>query len=310
MEPSSSTQSSKLSPLQILAWAATLLLSILPDVLFQEITGSRPAWLYGAKLGLIAILLMLGLFWEPAKKLQKYFMVFLAIFLTERAWQAIADSPQWRTWFPTTGTGFLFQMFSIQLGRLGIAISMIALLFVIGFQRKEFFLGFGNLFAPSSPMQAVGVDRPSNWRSLGLRLSIYAFLAMLAILVVFTLLSGTHIDWGILNTLLPAMPVIVLLAAMNSFSEEITYRAALLAPIHRILGAGQAILLAATFFGIGHYYGVPSGFMGVLATGYFGWILGRGLLETKGLFWPWFIHLWADVVIFSFLALGALQAGG
>lgn len=293
--------------MQILAWGGTLLLSILPNVLFQEISGSRPEWLYGAKLALIAVLLLLSLFWEPAKKLQRYFLVFLALLLTERAWQVAADSPQWRIWFPTSGTGFLFQMFSIQVGRLAIAFAVIVAMFIIGLRRKEFFLDFGDLYAPASPIPAVGVDQPTNWRSLGLRLSLYAFLALFMILALF---SGGSLNLSLLATALPALPLILLLGAMNSFSEEVTYRAALLAPVHRILGAGQAVWLTATFFGIGHFYGVPAGIMGVVVTGFFGWILGRSMVETRGLFWPWFIHFWADVVIFSFMAIGTLQVGG
>jgi len=69
----------------------------------------------------------------------------------------------------------------------------------------------------------------------------------------------------------------------------------------------EGMMLTAAFFGIAHFYGAPGGYLGVLATGFFGWILGRSILETKGLFWPWFIHLWADVVIFGFMAIGALQ---
>lgn len=306
-EKSQAAQKPWLTSLRILAWGGTLLLSILPDVLFQEIGGDRPEWLYGAKLALIAVLLLLSLFWEPAKKLQNYFLVFLAIFLAERAWQAVTDSALWQSWFPTAGTGFLFQMFSIQLGRLGVALTMILALLLIGFRRKEFFLDFGNLLAPASPMPVVGVSNETNWRSLGLRLGLYAFLTLLIIMSIF---AGGSLDPSLLPLALPALPMVLLLAAMNSFSEEFTYRASLLTPVHRLLGAGQAVWLTATFFGIGHFYGVPSGVVGVLAAGFFGWILGRSMVETKGLFWPWFIHLCADVVIFSFMALGAMQLGG
>lgn len=297
----------KLSPGQWLAWLGTLLLSILPDVLFRELSGSIPEWLYGIKLALIAFFLLLSLFWKPAKDLQRYFLVFLAIFLAERAWQVVAESTLWRSWFPSIGTGFLLQLFSIQLGRIAVALTIIASLFIVGFKREETFIGFGDLTAPASPIPAVVVDQPTDWRSLGLRLSLYAFLAMLIILAIF---FGGNLNANVFNALLPALPMIILLAAMNSFSEEVTYRAALLAPIHKLLGAGQAIWITAVFFGIGHFYGVPSGIAGVLATSFFGWILSRSMLETKGLFWPWFIHLWADVVIFSFMAIGAMQLGG
>ncbi len=296
----------KLNSVQVLAWGGTILLSILPDILFREITGIIPEWLYGVKLSLIALLLLLSLFWTPAKNLQRYFLVFLAIFLIERAWQAVAESPQWLVLFPAFETGFLFQLFSIQLGRLVVALVMIGSLFFIGFKREETFVGFGNLSAPASPMPIIGVEQPTNWRSLGFRLTLYAFLILLVIMMIF---YGNILNPSALSTLLPALPMIILLAAMNSFSEEVTYRAALLAPIHKILGVGQAVWITAAFFGIGHFYGVPAGILGILVNGFFGWILARSMVETKGLFWPWFIHLWVDVVIFSFMAIGALQGG-
>jgi membrane protease YdiL (CAAX protease family) len=140
-----------------------------------------------------------------------------------------------------------------------------------------------------------------------LRLSLYAFLALLIIL---GFLAFSSLGSFSLSALIPALPMIVLLAMTNSFSEEMTYRAALLAPVHRILGPTQSILMTAAFFGIGHYYGIPPGILGVLATGFFGWLLGRSMLETKGLFWPWFIHVCGDIVIFSFIVIGALQVSG
>jgi membrane protease YdiL (CAAX protease family) len=106
------------------------------------------------------------------------------------------------------------------------------------------------------------------------------------------------------------LPWILLFAATNAFGEEMLYRSALLAPTHKVLGGEQAILLTATFFGIGHYYGVPYGITGVLLAGFFGWVLGWAMLETRGFFWPWMIHMVTDVVIFSFIAMGAVTAGG
>lgn len=37
-----------------------------------------------------------------------------------------------------------------------------------------------------------------------------------------------------------------------------------------------------------------------------GWILGKAILETRGLFWAWCIHLLSDVVIFTFIAFNFL----
>jgi hypothetical protein len=33
-------------------------------------------------------------------------------------------------------------------------------------------------------------------------------------------------------------------------------------------------------------------------------------VETEGLFWPWFIHFLQDVVIYTFMAIGLVTAGG
>jgi hypothetical protein len=43
---------------------------------------------------------------------------------------------------------------------------------------------------------------------------------------------------------------------------------------------------------------------------FLGWMLGKAMLETRGFFWAWFIHFWQDVAIFSFMAIGAVTAGG
>jgi uncharacterized protein len=45
-------------------------------------------------------------------------------------------------------------------------------------------------------------------------------------------------------------------------------------------------------------------------AGFLGWFLGKAMVETRGLFWPWFIHFVHDVLIFSFMAVGSVMAGG
>jgi membrane protease YdiL (CAAX protease family) len=104
--------------------------------------------------------------------------------------------------------------------------------------------------------------------------------------------------------------MILVLAAMNAFGEEAMYRGGLLAPLIPAVGTRHAILLTAAFFGIGHYYGVPNGIVGVAMSTLLGWFLGKCMVETKGFFWPWFIHFLQDVMIFYFLAVGAVVAGG
>lgn len=289
----------KTNVILLVAWLGTLLLSALPNVLFQSVFGGVPEWLLGAKLALIAALLYITLLMPALRPLQRYFLVFLAIFVTELVWQWIANQPDWLSWFPSQG-GFVIQMLGIQLSRLGAALLLIAALAVIGFSRKDIFFQLGDLGAASKPMPEVGLDKPSSWRTLGPRLCLFAFVVLLAIMT-----FVNQPDPNQLGQLTGLLPGILLIAAMNSFSEEVTYRAALLAPLHNLIGPVQAGLLSAAYFGIAHYFGVPSGLLGVAATGFFGWLLARSMLETKGLFWPWAIHATGDVVIFSFLAMAS-----
>ena len=109
---------------------------------------------------------------------------------------------------------------------------------------------------------------------------------------------------------LPFLPMVLLAAALNAFSEEITYRASFLSVLEGPVGRRQALRLTAVYFGILHYYGVPYGVIGVVLAGLLGWILGKSMQETHGMFWGWFIHFWQDVWIFSFLAIGSITPGG
>jgi hypothetical protein len=285
----------------------TLLLSILPNILFQEITGGMPNWLFGAKLTVIAVLLFLSLFWAPARSLQRYFLVFLVIVVADLLGSWLASLPQWQAWLSTEISDFVPYLLGDQLVRMIMAAVIIVGLLLIGFRRGQFFLRLGELNAPAPPWPEVGVNKPSSWRLLGVRLSLLAFFVLLLVIGFFY--SG-RVTLDAVWAAAPLLPLIILFAGTNSLYEEIAYRAALLAPIHRVLGKTQAVLLTAAFFGIGHFYGVPNGLLGVAFSAFFGWILARSMLETKGIFWPWLIHMIADTVIFSFLAIGAVQLSG
>ncbi|WP_096201607.1 CPBP family intramembrane glutamic endopeptidase [Bacillus sp. FJAT-45350] len=98
-------------------------------------------------------------------------------------------------------------------------------------------------------------------------------------------------------------PVIILLALANSFCEGVIYRSAILGTLKEVLPKNYVVLIAAVFFGIAHYYGAPSGIVGVFMSGLLGWYLCRSMYETKGFAAAWFIHFMQDVVIFSTIFL-------
>jgi hypothetical protein len=106
------------------------------------------------------------------------------------------------------------------------------------------------------------------------------------------------------------LPAILLFAAMNAFYEEMTYRASMLATLEPFAGTKQAWAMSALFFGIAHFYGIPYSWIGVLLATFNGWLLGKAMLETRGMFWAWWMHFLQDIVIFTFMAMGALSPGG
>jgi membrane protease YdiL (CAAX protease family) len=121
------------------------------------------------------------------------------------------------------------------------------------------------------------------------------------------LLAAGRPNAGAVAAGLSLLPMVLLLAALNAFSEEAIYRSAFLGTLGS-LPRSQAVLLSATFFGIAHYYGVPYGLLGVLMAGLLGWLLAKAMVETHSFFWPWFIHFLQDVLIFAMMALGAVAA--
>lgn len=285
-----------------LAWGSMLLLSLLPNILYQEITGTTPQWLLPGKYLLLTALLWLTFFWAPAKRLRSLYLVFVVIFLVEDLLLRLGHWEIVQLWL--NRSNFTLELLDIQVRKMAAALIIILAMLGLGYRRQDFFLRRGELAAPANPMPIFGFSKATHWKRLGPTLAVYIGGAILLMMGVVS-----RPDAAAWQGLLPMLPAILGLAAMNAFAEEISYRAALLAPSHKALGSEQAIRLSAAYFGISRFYGVPNGLIGVLLAAFFGWVLGRAMLESRGLFWPWLIHLVADVVIFSFMAMGAVAPG-
>jgi hypothetical protein len=182
---------------------------------------------------------------------------------------------------------------------------IIATLLIIKKNRTAFFLVRGDISAPVEPVRCLGVDKGTTWNKFGLILALCISLGTLTFLVI----AGRP-PMDIVVKALPFLPAVLLAASLNAFNEEMTYKASFLSVLENPVGGRQALLLMAAYFGLGHYYGVPYGIIGVIMAGFLGWILGKSMLETRGFFWAWFIHFWQDVLIFAFLSIGSITAGG
>ncbi|MBN1660562.1 MAG: CPBP family intramembrane metalloprotease [Anaerolineae bacterium] len=287
----------------LLAWAIMLAVSLLPDVVMNELVRQPAPWLWQAKMGLVLALVVLTFAWKPVTSLRAYALIFATFLAAEWIWTWIGGTAQWQRWF--SGSGFVPGMLDVQLNKLGAALVMILALFAVKRRRRAFFLVVGDLDAPAAGVRWLGIDPGTRWSRLGWIAGVLITLGTLAFLV----LAGRP-SLDTIDGVVPLLPAVLLFAAMNAFSEQVTYRASLLSTLHDVVGERQALLIVAFFFGMAHYYGVPYGVLGVVMSTVLGWFLSKAMLETRGFFWPWLIHFMQDVAIFVFIAAGSVTPGG
>lgn len=299
------SQSPKTS-LLVVAWIILLLVSNLPLIILQEVFGQSISSDQRTLLSLAFIVLafIASLVWRPLRGLRPFLILMLALVIG--SWLVFTRLDQVqpiRTWL--RNPSFNVYMLAEQ------GLKFLATLIVIGallLMRKkpaDFYLTRGDLAAPFAPVRWMGVKKEERWNKFGAWLTVFISLGTLAFLVIAGRPSA-----DLVVRVLPFLPAILLAAALNAFNEEMSYKAAFLSVLESPLGPRQALYMTAVFFGIGHYYGVPYGVIGVLLATFLGWILAKSMQETRGMFWAWFIHFWQDVWIFSFMALGSIIPGG
>ena len=167
---------------------------------------------------------------------------------------------------------------------------------LLGASRAESYVSVGDLNAPTRTRRKDGTYL--RWGRFG-PLAII-FLMFLMVWFGFPMVPGS-VD---LLAAMPAIAIGLVAALLNAWWEEAAFRAGPLSMLQRAVGPGAAVILLALFFGLGHFYGgIPDGPMGLVATGAVGLLLGRAMIETRGLAWPVGLHFSIDAVIFTFLAL-------
>ncbi len=286
--------------LTILAWVVTLLISALPDIVWIELIGSSPAWLTYAKMGLLLALMLSTWVWKVVRPLRNFFVVMFAFFgLMELRLRFNFTWPALQGLFGNSV--FDERMQAEQTGKLVVALVMIGVLLMLGYKRRDFFLTRGHLRAPIEPVPLLGFPKRNPWPLFGLQWGFYIAIALAVVQYL-----GLRPSGDLMLKVIPILPSILFYAALNAFNEEITYRSPMLATLEPVSGSKRALWLAAYFFGIAHYFGTPGGVVGGILSIFMGWILGKGMVETRGLFWTWWIHFLSDIAIFTFLTAALL----
>lgn len=287
--------------LTVLAFVAIILISTLPDIAFDKLTGGIPTWLTFVKMGMLLVLGLAAFVWKPLRPLRNYFIAMLAFFgLLELRTHINFTWPSLQALFGSNV--FDIRMQAEQTGKLAVSVVMIALLLILGYKRRDFFLARGNLRASIEPVPLLGFPKRDPWPRFGLQWAIY-IAAALAVMQYFILRPSSDL-W---LKVIPILPSILFYAALNAFNEEMIYRAPMLATLESVGGSKQALWMSAYFFGIAHYFGTPGGIVGGILSIFMGWILGKGMVETRGLFWTWWIHFLSDIAIYAFIAFALLK---
>jgi membrane protease YdiL (CAAX protease family) len=283
---------------RLVAWAAVIG-STLPEIIWQESGRSLSFWFTTIESSCILLAALVAL---SVPSLRCVWRFLVAVAFLNFAWDYIAPSlanlPAVR--HVTDNSSWGARLFLSRLSTLSGAVLLCFTLIGSGITRRDLFLCKGNPSAPAQPIEFLGLRKPVPWTWLG-----PAFILVFAVALAPYLYLTVHPNFKVSERILRTFPWSLAVAAVNAASEEFQFRSVLLAHVRNVFRPGEAVLLTAVFFGIGHYYGQPSGPLGAAMAGFAGWIWARSMIDTRGGVWAFLIHMCQDIVIFTFLAVGA-----
>jgi len=282
------------------AWSAVIIGSRLPEIICREFGFNAEVWLSPLSQTIILVgLAMVAAKLCPIKNLAGFILAIAALTFSWRvlvpwieALSAFRSASQYLGW---GGRFFLLRAI-----RTTGALLMIVTLIGSGIGRRELFLRLGNWHAPVQPEPFLWFRRPIPWTRFAVTL-LLIFGVLLPVYLYLTL----HPQIEGLHRVLLVLPWAVATSALNAANEEFQFRSVLLARLRHIVPPGEAFLLTAALFGIGHYFGQPSGWGGVFMAGIAGWIWAKSMIETRGFACAFASHFVQDMVIFCFLAMSA-----
>lgn len=196
--------------------------------------------------------------------------------------------------FSVSKFSYIDSQFKYQLLLLGLAGTVLGIVFLLARENFFTFFNIGNVSAPAQGVSWLGVASGESWLTVGANATAIITLATLVFISL-----GVWKAKAKPSVILRYLPWITLFSLTNSFAEEIIYRLGVIVPLYGILSVSALSVLSAVLFGLPHYRGVPSGLTGVAMAGVLGWFLTRSVIETQGIGWAWGIHFLQDIVIYS-----------
>jgi membrane protease YdiL (CAAX protease family) len=300
MDSRTSTATSSFRGLLVaFAWGAMLLVSDLPEIVLSHMAMPAPEWLFGGKI--VFLMLLLGACTQitPLKPLFNFVFIMLVLFMALAASAWLRDAAWWRALFAEAQPTFFIAYLEPFIRDIGVALAVVAGLWMIFRRRQDFFLVRGRTDAPIEPVRWLGIGAGESWKTFG-----WIFAGIVGAIVLVMLMVDRRPSPELLVRVLPLLPAVFLFSAVNALTEEIYFRASMVSTLVGVIGRAQTLLISSVFFGLAHYlYGSPPGMVGFAMTAFLAWMMGKSLLETRGIGWAWFIHFVADLPIFFTYAL-------
>lgn len=178
---------------------------------------------------------------------------------------------------------------------LALLVALLSMLLTLHFSpQSKSLLTFGNTKIIAVKEKWLGINGISTWKQNAIQLAFFISLATSVFMFFAVKYSGSlsNFQWSF-------MPIVLLISISNSFSEEMIYRFAINGNLMSASSKLSLILISSVLFGIPHYFGFPSGIIGVIMSATLGYILSKATYETQGIGIAWFIHFLQDVIIFT-----------
>ena len=204
-------------------------------------------------------------------------------------------------WFSPLANDALNDIARYQVTMLVLTVVLLILWLALFPAKFRAFARFGDQHVHALPVGWLGIKATETWRSVGINFAVVVSLAT-ALFMFFGGLEGdlSRLQFGYLG-------IALLFALSNSFIEEAITRFGVVVSLHGVLPDRNIALISGLIFGIPHYFGTPGGPLGAVMALFLGWLLAKSILETRGIFWAWFIHFIQDVIIFLVIASMAVS---
>ena len=283
-----------------------LIASPLSIIFWRTLAAHEPFWWPWIHFAALLFFLSLTFFKSALKPFRRFTAIVVVIFVMGYGggwdWGLIPFIRSSEIWsLLATQAPEVVSEIMLHLLRLSPALIILSFLVLSGRKRKDFYLIKGATRAEIGKSRILGIKKPEPWIKIALIFSaVFASVTALFLIAV----NGFPLETFVSNWFL--IPLGFLIATINAFNEEFTLRAAPLGEIEPVIGKSNSLLVTATYFGLGHYFGVPSGVLGILLSGFLGWFLGKSMIETKGFFVAWLVHFITDIPIFLFFIAGGI----